>query len=459
MMRIASIEASQRSVDMQYFSTQEDTTGKLMLEAVLRAADRGVHVRMLLDDWNLDDFRAGAVSLDANPNIEIRIFNPYATRDEGLFTPIGNALSDVDQFTRRMHNKALIVDNQISIMGGRNLGDEYFGADKDLNFRDIDIFAVGPITRQLSSNFDTYWNSEQSFPIADLKSPLPDPETVENLRYLMKAHWQEMLKSPLGKKLTSLPMPHGVKNGSVSLIWAQAELEADAPAKLDQPPDTTRSVPGTRIEQLANQAHTEFVIFTPYFVPLDNGVTWLNSLVANGISVRIVTNSLSSTDMVPAEAAYSHYRESLVLGGVELYEVKSSQPKASFRGMFKPSSQYGLHSKIYMIDRKFLILGSFNFDPRSISFNTEQVMLINSPELCAQITRIFDEVTSPAASYHVVPTTTLPESDRPEVSMGNLAWVTQEGGKTVTYDFSPHTGFWRRAMDALFSLLPLDRNL
>jgi len=174
MMRIALLEASQRSVDMQYFSTSDDTTGKLLLEAVSRAADRGVRVRMLLDDWNLDDFEAGAVSLDTHPNIEIRAFNPYSTRDESFFAHFGNVFSDLNRFTRRMHNKAIIFDNQIAIMGGRNLGDEYFEASKDIDFRDIDVFTSGTVTRGISKNFDAYWNSEESFPISALNPPPPD---------------------------------------------------------------------------------------------------------------------------------------------------------------------------------------------------------------------------------------------------------------------------------------------
>ena len=215
MMRIALIEASQRSIDLQYFSTREDTTGKLLLEAISRAADRGVRVRMLLDDWELEDFEAGAVSLNTRPNIEIRVFNPYSTQDENFFAHIGNMFSDMDQFTKRMHNKAIIADNQVSIMGGRNLGDEYFEASQDMDFRDIDVFASGPITRQISKNFDAYWNSDESFPISVINLPPPDPETIAKLHDDMKQHWQAMIKSPIGKQLNRMPLPREVKGGEV----------------------------------------------------------------------------------------------------------------------------------------------------------------------------------------------------------------------------------------------------
>ena len=210
---------------------------------------------------------------------------------------------------------------------------------------------------------------------------------------------------------------------------------------------------------MVTTAQHEFIIFTPYFVPLDAGVEWLNGLVARGVAVRIITNSLASTDMVPAQAGYGNYREALVKGGVELYEIKSSQPKPSIKSMFKPSSQSGLHAKIYMVDRRDLAIGSFNFDPRSIHLNTEQVLIIHSPALCAEIAKVFKEVTSPSSSYHVILTSSVPVSDQPSIQEGSLAWMTEENGKTVYYDFNPHAGFWRNITDGFFSILPVDDEL
>lgn len=460
MMRIALIESSQRSIDMQYFSTRDDTTGKLLLEAITRAAKRGVRVRMLLDDWNLDDFEDGAVALSTYPNIEIRVFNPYSSRDETFLAHMGNVFFDLNKFTHRMHNKTLIADNQIAIIGGRNIGDEYFDAGKEIDFRDIDIFASGPITRRISDNFDTYWNSNQSFPVSALNLPSPDPEDVAKLQQDMQAHWNAVRKSLAGKQLYELPLPRAVKQGKVPLIWAQADLVSDQPNKILQPSDEAVSLPQARIDQLVAKAQHEFIIFTPYFVPLDNGVNWLNGLVARGVSVRIITNSLASTDMVVAHAGYSHYREALVSGGVDLYEIKElpSLPNTKHK-MFKPSSQNGLHSKIYMIDRQDLVIGSFNFDPRSVHINTEQVLAIHSPQLCAQIANLFAEVTSPDLSYRLIPADEVPEEEQPVLPTGNLAWVTRENGKTVYYDFNPHAGFWRGLTDRFFSLLPIDDEL
>ena len=450
MMRIALVEASQKSIDMQYFSTREDTTGKLLLEAISRAADRGVRVRMLLDDWQLEDFEAGAAALNEHKNIEIRIFNPYSTRDENFFAHIGNVVFDLNKFTRRMHNKAIIADNQIAIVGGRNLGDEYFEASEDLDFRDVDVFAVGPITRKISSSFDTYWNSDLAFLVSSLNLPTADQDKLIAMRKDMHDYWRGMMRSPVGRKLTRMPLPHGVATGHLPLIWAEAELAVDHPAKLDEATDASVSVPGTEIDRLVANAQHEFIIFSPYFVPLDDGVGWLNGLVAKGVAVRIITNSLASTDMVPAHAGYSHYREALVKGGVELYEIKSTKPKSPIKSMFKPSEQNGLHAKVYMIDQRDVAIGSFNFDPRSIHLNTEQVLIIHSPELCAKITSLFKEVTDPKLSYRLVMTG--PEQD-------TLSWVTEEDGNIVRYDFNPHAGFWRNITDSVFSILPIDDEL
>jgi len=358
-----------------------------------------------------------------------------------------------------MHNKAIIADNQIAIMGGRNLGDEYFDASKDTNFRDVDIFTSGPITRQISKNFDRYWNSDESFPLSALNLPPPDTKTIAELHDVMKRHWEEMLKSPVGKRLKKMPLPHEVRMGDVPLAWANVELAADGPGKINQSSETSTSAPGLRIDQLVSHAQHEFIVFTPYFVPLDGGVEWLNALVKRGVAVRIVTNSLSSTDMVPAQAGYSHYREALVKGGVEIYEIKSSQPKPPIRSMFKPSSQNGLHAKIYMIDRRDLVIGSFNLDPRSIEFNTEQVLVIHSPELCAEIARLFEDVTSLSSSYRVILADATLASNQPVIQKGSLIWMTEENGKIVYYDFNPHAGFWRNVTYRLFSILPIDNQL
>jgi len=450
MMRIALVEAAQRSIDLQYFSTHDDSTGKLLLETLLRAADRGVRVRMLLDDWNLDDFRAGVAALNTHPNIEIRVFNPYSTRDQSVVAYVGNIFTRFDQTTRRMHNKALIADNEVAIMGGRNLGDEYFEASADVNFRDMDVLTAGPITAKISKSFDRYWNSAESYPVEALNLPKSDGPEIARLREELSQHWDDVLHSAAGKQLHEMSLTKQLQNGQVPLVWAKAELAADKPSKIEQPSEDSDSKPEIKLDQLVNNAQHEFIIITPYFVPLDSGVEWLVSLVDRGVAVRIETNSLASTDMVPAEAGYSHYRQPLVAGGVQLYELKSDLAEPPHRTIFKGSSQNGLHAKLYVIDRRDLMIGSFNLDPRSINLNTEQVLVIHSPELAGQVAKMFETISSPTASYHVM---------LEDGADSSLVWITQENGQEVRYHSDPHAGVWRNVTSRFFSILPIDDEL
>ena len=461
MTRIMLVEKAERSIDMQYYTTRDDKTGQLLLEAVVRAAARGVRVRILLDDWYLDEFKNHAAAFDAHKNIEIRIFNPYSTDSQSVFDRVLHAPSYVGDYDHRMHNKGFVVDNQVAVIGGRNLGDEYFDTSEQVNLRDIDLFTTGPVVGQLSTSFDEYWNSAQSYPITVLNIEPAGPEQVNEIDRTMQTHWETVLNSPDGQKLRSLTLPGKVGDGSIELIWAKAEFAADSPDKVTLPPEKASSVPATRIEQLANNAQHEFTAITPYFVPLETGVDWLGAMVKRGVKVRIVTNSLSSTDMVPAQSGYGHFREDLIKNGVDLYEVKSVPPKIPGKKMLTPSAPNGLHAKVYMVDRKDVVIGSFNFDARSMHLNTEQVLVIHSAELGEKIQKLFDDLSSLDKSYQVVPVETVPADQRPVASetLGTVVWKTKEDGQIKYFDNSPHAGFLRRLTNGFFSLLPVDKEL
>ncbi|MDE3059833.1 MAG: phospholipase D family protein [Pseudomonadota bacterium] len=438
--RLGLVEAAERSVDLQYFSTRDDSTGKLLLDAVWRAANRGVRVRLLLDDWNLDDFKKGVAALNAHPNIEIRVFNPYVTNDQTPLALITNAIADRDALTRRMHNKALIADNQMAVMGGRNLGDEYFDASSERAFHDMDVLAAGPIVSRMSQSFDTYWNSAESYPLEALAIPPLDPQKIAALHDDWRQHRQDMLHSTSGEMLRNFSL------FSLPLVRAKAELVADNPLKIETPPKDTTSKPEDTLGQLVRHAGNEFIIITPYFVPLDDGTRWLLAIAGRGVDVRILTNSLASTDMVMVHAGYSHYRHALLSGGIELYELKAIGGKLP-RRMFKASSQASLHAKVYIIDRRDLVVGSFNMDPRSIQFNTEQVLVIHSPALAGQAAGIFEHAISPENSYRL------------ELKDGRIEWITKKNGKMEYFGSDPEAGAMRRITDWLFGILPIDEQL
>lgn len=445
MLRIAMIEAAERSLDIQYYIIINDVTGKLLLEALLRAADRGIRVRILMDDLNLRGSDATWSLLNSNHNIEIRVFNPFATIDEPLLTRISSIFTGLHQFTKRMHNKILITDNQVGITGGRNLGDSYFDASSDFNFRDVDVLAVGPIVPHLSKSFDRYWNNDEAFPLSVLHKINNDPKEVAKLREQLRLNWQEAMQK--GNIAVQTPLATQLKNEKIPLIWARAELGVDSPSKINLPEEIVESKPELLINKIAEQAEHEFIIVSPYFVPGEEKNEELQSLVKRGVKVRILTNSLASTDVVAVHTGYSRYRQELVKEGVELYEMKPIPGTRPRSRRFSSSSRNSLHSKIYVADRRDVIIGSFNLDPRSVNLNTELVILIHSAVLGEQVISMFEKAIHPATSFHVV------------MEDNQLKWESEKDGKEQQFEAEPEAGFWRKIKANLFALLPFEGQL
>ncbi len=449
-MRLALIEAAEKSLDLQYYSIHDDTTANLLLEALVRAARRGVRIRFLLDNINFDEVDETFSVLDGFKNLEIRIFNPFVTRQHGILSRAIRLLTDLDSLNHRMHNKALIADNQMAIIGGRNLGDEYFEEHTDVTFRDIDILTAGPITAKISESFDAYWNSKDSLPVGRLIKPPADVKNVDEIRRKLAEYWERVLKTDKGKKLLRSPLTNRLKQGDVTLIWAKAELVVDAPHKIDEGREDAQSKPLMRLDNLLEKSTSEFICVSPYFVPGEEGVNRLASLVKRGVKVRIVTNSLASTDIVAAHTGYRRYRGALVANGIVLYEMKptsSKRPHQRLIGKAAPSSAR-LHAKAYIVDRREVMIGSFNFDPRSLSLNTEIGLVIHSSDLAAQVIKMFDEVTAPENSYHLV------ASDS-----GGFSWQTMENNKAVEYSREPKAGLLRNLEADFMGLLPLEDQL
>ncbi|MFJ2995359.1 phospholipase D family protein [Pandoraea sp. NPDC087047] len=459
--RLALVQAAQHSLDVQYYSAGEDITGRLLLQSLIDAANRGVRIRMLVDDINRRHTDPVFAALDQHPNIEIRVFNPFDTRDTTILERAGNLLSQFDQLNRRMHNKALVADNQLAIVGGRNLGDEYFDANPDLSFRDFDLLCAGPVVDAISRSFDHFWTSPQSYPLKQVQSKI-DRQTLDDTREALAQHWRDAESVPAGREaLHQPPLAASLRDGTVPLFWAPAELAADSPDKLDVPAAETQSAPADKLRQLAAHAQREVLIISPYFVPLDGGVRFLSALAARGVKVRVLTNSLAATDVVPVHAGYARYRPALLQAGIELYEFKpirtNDGESTSRRVTFGGSSRASLHGKAYIIDRRDVVLGSFNLDPRSVRLNTELALVIHSPEFAERMAGIFDRATSPRTSFHVelVPPGTAPPTPTPP-TMPALRWVGEENGQPRTFDVEPYASFGRNAVAGAFTLLPSD---
>lgn len=450
-MRLALIQAAEKTLDIQYYLVNDDRTAHLLLEAILQAAARGVRVRFLIDNIGLDKVDRMLSMLDGVKNIETRVFNPFVTRDQPFLSRMVGMFTDIGQMTKRMHNKTLISDNQMGIIGGRNLGDEYFDEDKNSNFNDIDILSAGPVTADISHSFDRYWNSDEAFPISVLERPASDPKEIAKIRTTIQQEWAEAQKTEKGKSLLNSRLAERLKNSDVDFIWARGEVIVDAPAKIKEDKEDATSKPLLRFADMAEKAEKEIIIVSPYFVPQEEGTEWLAGLAKKGVKIRVLTNSLASTDVVAVHTGYRRYRQDIVNAGIELYEMKpvnSQRPRQRMLGSTAPP-RANLHGKFFIIDRSHLIIGSQNFDPRSDELNTEIALNIHSAALSEKTARLAEDLMSPKNSYEITK-----EED------GSLAWKSEEKGETkITGRADPKAGFIRRVEVFLLSLLPVENQL
>lgn len=439
--RIALVQAAQKTLDLQYYIVEADLTGKFILEEILRAADRGVRVRILVDELHMDKADQMLAVVNTHRNIQIRGFNPVSTKEDSFFSRVANWVTEFQRYTRRMHNKALIADNQVAIIGGRNLGDEYFDARSDFNFSDLDVLVTGQAVVRVSNSFDRYWNSDQVFDFDSLHAPESDPALVAETRKNLSQNWNHEIEVKFQKNLSGATMPERLENGALPLLWANAEFSADAPEKIDEKA-TSDSVPMNRLDRLLDHATEEFIAVTPYMVPGEGGVEWMKGIMKRGVKIKILTNSLASTDVFAVHAAYRKYRDDMIKAGVELYELKPIPGKKTRQNLLGSSSRSSLHSKVYVVDRRYVVIGSFNLDPRSIELNTELGMVVDSPALAKEIVVMFDEAVAPEISYHIVLD-----------GKGRTRWETVEKGKPTTYKMEPHAGLWRRFLTRISPFL------
>ena len=456
--RLVLAEAAEKSLDVQYYIWHGDQTGGLLAERLLRAADRGVRVRLLLDDLGTAADDAHLLALDAHPNFEVRLFNPVALRSARTL----GMLVDFKRVNRRMHNKSFTADNQATIVGGRNVGDEYFEAQADLDFGDLDVIAVGPVVGEVSDAFDLYWNSPAAFPITAVAKKRSTPELLAQARLALAAHADRLRDSAYIEALRQSRLADDLRSGEVPLFWGRAWLVHDDPGKIDADPGDTATALLPRLRPVVEQMQSELLVVSPYFVPGEAGVEWFQGLRARGMKVRVLTNSLASTDVAAVHAGYARYREALLRAGVELYEVK---PGASVRPKDKEeagrktgvpgSSRASLHAKAFAFDRRTLFIGSLNLDPRSVKLNTEIGVVFESPELAqlfiAGLERAFD--------VNAWRLELKPPASRPESPPSRIEWVALENGREVRLTSEPEVSAWRRMSVWFLSLLPIEEQL
>lgn len=448
MVRLALIRLAERSIDMQYYGIGNDTSSHLMMKALLLAAERGVRVRVLIDSFTIAQMKESLIVMESVPNIEVRVFNPMTTRDQPFFSRLKGMFTDIHFVNKRMHNKAFIADNQLALVGGRNVSDAYFEADDALDFKDIDVLTAGPMTAAISESFDAYWNDKNAFPIGAVYSKKSDPQERIRLVALLDSDWAAGLKDARRQLQLVAPLRDVLQNPDMALTWAHADLAVDDPSKIETPREENESDPLNKMMALLRGAKSEFLIISAYFVPMDSGVKWLAGLREKGMAVKVLTNSLASTDVVAVHSGYEPYRKDLLKSGIELYEQMPADGRRSAQRLIGRSQppRAGLHSKVYVIDARYTLIGSFNLDPRSVELNTEMAVIIDSPEIAARMKRMFDRSISPESSYRLALT-----ADQ------DIVWNCIENGRKIHYKSEPRAGFWRTIQNKVSHVIPEDQ--
>ncbi len=433
-----------RSLDLQYYYWKNDLTGRLLTREVLDAADRGVRVRLLLDDINAGLHDRMCLALDAHPNIEVRLFNPSRARTDRFKRGVEMVLRAFSA-TRRMHNKAWIADGRVVITGGRNIGDAYFDAADDSNFHDLDVWMLGPIAEETGAVFDQYWNSQVVLPIGALRTP--------------RAHYLPALRRKLEKRAQSkgglfylsqvekAQAEGGLWHGSRPLHWtAHARIVCDPPEKAHL--QKRQNWLMRELLPVLRGARSDVRIISPYFIPGGNGTGELARLVEAKVAVSILTNSLAATDVAAVHGAYANYRKALLKSGVTLFELKADTEDDDPQRMSLFGSRgASLHTKAFIVDERIGFVGSMNFDPRSASLNTEMGVLFEHAGLLAEVRSIFDEETSPINSFRL------------SLSNDRLRWHDQCEGRARTLKREPEAGFLRRVTAGIIGILPIESQL
>ena len=376
--RLLFAEKAERSIDTQYYLIKRDSTSTAFIDALLTAADRGVRVRLLIDDVFTSGYDAGMAALDSHPNFEVRIFNPFR---RGTMGRAWSGVTDLGRVNRRMHTKTFTVDNQVTILGGRNIADEYFGAREDAKFGDLDVVGVGEIANEVSNMFDSFWNHETALPVHAFAEMPDDPaaELVALRGRLAEARVRSnQTKYADAVRATALEFMD-LDQGAFD--WTTYQLVYDSPDKGIKSKDGPEIAITTPLGEALKSAKEDVLIVSPYFVPGRRGVEFLSDMQARGINVTIVTNSLAANNQLTVHGGYSPSRKPLLESGVRIYEVRADADVAGSQIVAASGAKATLHTKSFLVDGKRLFIGSFNFDPRSANLNTESGVIINSEEM------------------------------------------------------------------------------
>jgi len=440
--RAVAASYAEQTLDVQYYLYHNDTVGALLTDQLLKAADRGVRVRVLLDDMDLSNRDFGAAIIDAHPNIEIRIFNPFGRntfRNPQYVTRFGSV-------TRRMHNKSFTIDNQLSIIGGRNIGDEYFDASMDYTFSDLDVLLIGPVVDEVSKSFDLYWNNAIVYPLSILVDDYPNEQQIKSARENFDTKIAALQDSDYLKALQNSELAKIMRQSRINYYWSDVEIIYDHPEKVIHSRDESQYHLSADLNRYFNAVNSNMLLISPYFVPGKSGVAFLTDLESKGIEVTVVTNSLASNDVPAVHAGYMKYRKKLLAAGVQIYEFKTHTDTQQNEEQQYGQLKSGLHAKSFVLDDNTVFIGSLNLDPRSAKENTEIGAMIKSPALAKEFkTLLYSDI----------------GKDTYEVYLENnqLRWRTDENGKEVIFEKEPETSWWERFSVGAMRLIPAESQL
>lgn len=435
--RVHLIRTAEVSLDVQYYIWQGDTTGLILLDELRKAAERGVRVRLLLDDNGIPDLDPALAALDSLPTVEVRLFNPFTLRSPKL----ASYLFDFPRLNRRMHNKSLTADGIASVVGGRNVGDIYFSYGDGVHYFDLDVLVGGPGAEAVAENFDLFWNSQPSWPASQFLPAVPG--ALEELTEAAEKARDTVLGSAYAGALRDAPLVRAIASDTLELEWAKVAMISDKPSKATG--EFTRE--DLLMQQVADLLKTpvrSVDLVSAYFIPGKRGTEFLTSLAGQGIATRILTNSLEATDVPPVHGAYASYRSTLVEAGVEVLELRANpeMPDGIDFAALLSGSASSLHAKTLGIDGERIFIGSFNFDPRSIRLNTEMGFLIDSPTITRNLSAALDQ---PGSFYRVIE------------QAGALAWLETngEGVETIHRD-EPGASTGTAILFGLIDWLPVE---
>ena len=447
--RAALADVAERTLDVQSYIFDRDDVGNFILDRLVAAADRGVRVRMLLDDHEvgLDDRLLRMI--DAHPNMEVRTFNPFP--DRSRWSRSLQLLSRLDHLGKRMHNKVFAVDGHAAILGGRNISNRYFEGMGDSNFRDFDLVAFGPIVKEVSRHFDEYWNSSIAVPVKAYPTDIGQQRFADYIKQVRDSADPEIGPHAEYNRRKS-EFHNRVLKGQEDLIWAKGIAVAEPPIRQKPGEAKPSSEVARAIAIVRQKTQKEMVVESAYFVPGERGVAVLADLVKKGVRVRVLTNSLASTDVVPVHSGYARYREALLEAGVELHEYRPDSPRPTAASTILRVGKSGsaLHAKAIVFDRRMVWVGSANFDPRSRRLNTEDGFMIESEALAKRMMDTIERDFSGENSWKV----TL-EPD-PQTGTKRLYWTGLRNGQVLKLDTEPDASATRKALVKLFSVVPED---